>query len=49
MEEEYLYRKVVEEVLYSCQMENLYFDLGNSWMVNIEASPYNSAAVVPME
>jgi hypothetical protein len=49
MEEEYSYRKVVEEVLHSRQMENLYFDLGNSWMVNTEAAPYNSAAVVQME
>jgi hypothetical protein len=49
MEEEYSYRKAVEEVLHSRQMENLYFDLGNSWMVNTEAAPYNSAAVVQME
>jgi hypothetical protein len=49
MEGEYSYRKVVEEVLHSRQMENLYFDLGNSWMVNTEAVPYNSAAVVQTE
>jgi hypothetical protein len=49
MEEEYSYRKAVEEVLHSRQMENLYSDLGNSWMVNTEAAPYNSAAVVQME
>jgi hypothetical protein len=49
MEEEYSYRKAVEEVLHSRQMENLYSDLGNSWMVNREAAPYNSAAVVQME
>jgi hypothetical protein len=49
MEEEYSYRKAAEEVLHSRQMENLYFDLGNSWMVNTEAAPYNSAAVVQME
>jgi hypothetical protein len=49
MEEEYSYRKAVEEVLHSRQMENLYFDLGNSSMVNTEAAPYNSAAVVQME
>lgn len=48
-EGEYPYRKVVEEVLHSRQMENLYFDLGNSWMVNREAAPYNSAAVVQTE
>jgi hypothetical protein len=49
MEEEYSYRKAVEEVLHSRRMENLYFDLGNSWMVNTEAAPYNSAAAVQME
>jgi hypothetical protein len=49
MEEEYSYRKAVEEVLHSRQMENLYFDLGNSWMVNTEVAPCNSVAAVQME
>jgi hypothetical protein len=49
MEGENSYRRAVEEALRYHLRENLYFDLGNSWMVNTEVAPCNSVAVVQME